>query len=52
MHQQTIAQPAYSLRPLGAPMGIRNGVKPGAGRSNGMPPVHAVVNGGGPVQKA
>ncbi len=50
MHQQAAAQPAYSLRPLGAPMGIRNGGKAGAARSNGMPPVRAVVN-GAPVQK-
>jgi transcriptional regulator with XRE-family HTH domain len=50
MHQQAAAQPAYSLRPLGAPMGIRNGVKAGAARPNGMPPVRAVVN-GAPVQK-
>ncbi|MGA9718088.1 MAG: XRE family transcriptional regulator [Acidobacteriaceae bacterium] len=51
MHQQAVAQPAYSLRPMGAPMGIRNGMKPGATRSNGVPPVRAVVNGGGPMQK-
>lgn len=48
-HQQSIAQPAYNLRPLGAPM-VRNAVKTGAVRPP-MPPVRAVVN-GAPVQKA
>ena len=48
-HQQFIAQPAYNLRPLGAPM-VRNVVKTGAVRPP-MPPVRAVVN-GAPVEKA
>jgi transcriptional regulator with XRE-family HTH domain len=50
MHQAAVAQPAYSLRPLGAPMGVRNGVKPGVPRPNGMSPVRTVVNGAA-VQK-
>ena len=50
MHQQSVAQPAYNLRPLGAPMGVRNGAKPGTARPNQMPPVRAIVN-GAPVQK-
>jgi transcriptional regulator with XRE-family HTH domain len=48
MHQQSVAQPAYNLRPLGAPM-VRNAVKAGAVRPP-MPPVRAVVNGAS-VQK-
>ena len=34
MHQPTVAQPAYSLRPLGAPIGVRGAVK--AARANGI----------------
>lgn len=51
MHQPAVAQPAYNLRPMGAPMGIRNAAKAGTTRPNGMPPVRAVVNDGGPVHK-
>ena len=48
MHQQSVAQPAYSLRPLGAPM-VRDAVKTEAVQPP-MPAVRAVVN-GAPVQK-
>jgi hypothetical protein len=48
MHQQSVAQPAYSLRPLGAPM-VRDAVKTEAVRPP-MPPGRAVVN-GAPAQK-
>ena len=50
MHQTSAGQPAYNLRPLGAPMGLRNGVKPGAVRSSGMPTGRAMVN-STPVQE-
>jgi transcriptional regulator with XRE-family HTH domain len=46
MHQTATAQPAYNLRPLGAPMGLRNGVKPGMARPAAVPATRAVVNGG------
>jgi transcriptional regulator with XRE-family HTH domain len=49
MHQAATAQPAYNLRPLGAPMAMRNGVKPGA-RPPVMPATRSVVN-GNPVQE-
>jgi len=49
MHHQAVAQPAYNLRPLGAPMGLRN-----AARSSMRPPgitsLRAVAN-GGPMPK-
>jgi transcriptional regulator with XRE-family HTH domain len=48
MHPASAAQPAYNLRPLGAPMGVRNAERPGAVRP---PAVHTIVN-GAPVQKA
>jgi transcriptional regulator with XRE-family HTH domain len=51
MHQQAVAQPAYSLRPLGAPMSVRSIPRPGAVRPNGMSQMRAVVNGSA-VQKA
>jgi transcriptional regulator with XRE-family HTH domain len=51
MHQASVAQPAYNLRPLGAPM-IRGAAKTGTVRpSNQVPPMRAVVN-GAPAQKA
>jgi transcriptional regulator with XRE-family HTH domain len=46
MHQTATAQPAYNLRPLGAPMSLRNGVKPGMARPAAVPATRAVVNGG------
>jgi hypothetical protein len=46
MHQTATAQPAYNLRPLGAPMGLRNGVKPAMARPAAVPATRAVVNGG------
>lgn len=49
MHHQTVAQPAYNLRPLGAPMGLRNSAKP-AMRSPGVTGLRAVAN-GSPVPK-
>jgi transcriptional regulator with XRE-family HTH domain len=48
MHAASAAQPAYHLRPLGAPMGVRNAEKPAAVRP---PAVHTIVN-SGPIQKA
>jgi hypothetical protein len=48
MHQASAAQPAYHLRPLGAPMGVRNTEKPAAVRP---PAVRTIVN-GAPVEKA
>jgi mannose-6-phosphate isomerase-like protein (cupin superfamily) len=45
MHQQATAQPAYSLRPLGAPMGVRSAPRPGTARPNGMSQMRALVNG-------
>jgi transcriptional regulator with XRE-family HTH domain len=48
MHQPAVAQPAYNLRPLGAPMGVRNAAKPGAVR----PPVVRTMGNGAPAQKA
>jgi transcriptional regulator with XRE-family HTH domain len=45
MHQTATSQPAYSLRPLGAPMSIRNPAKPVAGKPTAMPSTRAVVNG-------
>jgi transcriptional regulator with XRE-family HTH domain len=51
MHQPSVAQPAYNLRPLGAPM-IRGAVKTGTVRPpSQVPPMRAVVN-GAPAQKA
>jgi mannose-6-phosphate isomerase-like protein (cupin superfamily) len=52
MHQPSVAQPAYNLRPLGAPM-VRGAVKTGAAvrPPSQVPPMRAVVN-GAPVQKA
>jgi hypothetical protein len=44
MHQSATAQPAYNLRPLGAPMGVRNAARPSAGRPSDVP-TRAVVNG-------
>jgi transcriptional regulator with XRE-family HTH domain len=52
MHQTATAQPAYNLRPLGAPMGLRNGVKPGMARPAAVPATRAVVNGGVVQEKA
>jgi transcriptional regulator with XRE-family HTH domain len=48
MHQASAAQPAYNLRPLGAPM-VRGAVKTGTVRP-AMPAMRTVVN-GAPVQK-
>jgi len=45
MHQTATSQPAYNLRPLGAPMSIPNQAKPVAGRPAAMPTARAVVNG-------
>jgi len=45
MHQQSVAQPAYHLRPLGAPMGVRGAMKAGAARPASDSGVRAVVNG-------
>jgi transcriptional regulator with XRE-family HTH domain len=45
MHQTATAQPAYNLRPLGAPMGVRNPVRPNAGRPAAVPATRALVNG-------
>lgn len=50
MHQASVAQPAYNLRPLGAPM-VRGAVKTGTVRPPGqVPPIREVVN-GAPAQK-
>jgi transcriptional regulator with XRE-family HTH domain len=46
MHQTATAQPAYNLRPLGAPMGLRDGLKAGMVRPAAVPAARAVVNGG------
>jgi transcriptional regulator with XRE-family HTH domain len=46
MHQTATAQPAYNLRPLGAPMGLRDGLKAGMVRPAAVPATRAVVNGG------
>ncbi|HEY3991045.1 MAG TPA: XRE family transcriptional regulator [Acidobacteriaceae bacterium] len=56
MHQASVAQPAYNLRPLGAPMGLRDGPRPGAIRQGGVrppsvAPVRQAVN-GAQMQKA
>jgi transcriptional regulator with XRE-family HTH domain len=50
MHQAPAAQPAYNLRPLGAPMGVRSPGKPATART-AVPAVRTMVN-GAPVQKA
>ena len=42
MHHSTVAQPAYQLRPLGTPVGLRNG---GRSTSGPMPGTRVVVNG-------
>jgi transcriptional regulator with XRE-family HTH domain len=52
MHQTAASQPAYNLRPLGAPMNIRNQVRPVAGRPAAMPGTRAVVNGNAIEEKA
>lgn len=52
MHQTATSQPAYNLRPLGAPMNIRNQVRPVAGRPAAMPATRAVVNGNAIEEKA
>ena len=33
MHQQVAAQPAFNLRPMGAPLGLRTGAQPAPGRT-------------------
>lgn len=48
MHPASGAQPAYHLRPLGAPMGVRNTENPSAVQP---PAVRAIVN-GAPIRKA
>jgi transcriptional regulator with XRE-family HTH domain len=50
MHQPSVAQPAYNLRPLGAPMGVRGAAKQEAAQAP-VSAVRVVVN-GSPVQKA
>ena len=50
MHHQALAQPAYNLRPLGAPLGLRNSSRSGM-RPGGITGMRAVAN-GGPVPKA
>src|SRR6201986_1887896 len=46
MHQPSVAQPAYNLRPLGAPMGVRGSAKQGAVHPSApVSSVRAVVNG-------
>lgn len=49
MHHQAVAQPAYTLRPMGAPMALRSSGRP-ALRPAGMIGMRAVAN-GGPVPK-
>ena len=50
MHQTANAQPAYNLRPLGAPMPLRNGPKQAGTRPAAVPTTRAVVN-GNPIQE-
>src|ERR1700760_1108588 len=50
MHPAATAQPAYNLRPLGTPMALRTGVKPGVGRPPTMQASRSVVN-GNPVEE-
>jgi transcriptional regulator with XRE-family HTH domain len=49
MHQTANAQPAYNLRPLGAPMSLRNGAKQATTRPAAVT-TRAVVN-GNPIQE-
>jgi transcriptional regulator with XRE-family HTH domain len=51
MHQQSVPQPAYNLRPLGAPMGVRGGMKTGGVRAAAVPAVRAMVNGNAMQEK-
>jgi transcriptional regulator with XRE-family HTH domain len=44
MHPAAAAQPAYNLRPLGAAMGMRSGVKANALRPPGGPQVRTIAN--------
>lgn len=50
MHQTGATQPAYNLRPLGAPMPLRNGARQAATRPAAVPTTRAVVN-GSPIQE-
>ena len=50
MHPAAAAQPAYNLRPLGAAMGMRSGVKPNALRPPGGPHVRTMA-GSAPMQE-
>jgi transcriptional regulator with XRE-family HTH domain len=50
MHQTANAQPAYNLRPLGAPMPLRNGARQAGTRPAAVPTTRAVVN-GNPIQE-
>ncbi|HEX6770767.1 MAG TPA: XRE family transcriptional regulator [Acidobacteriaceae bacterium] len=45
MHHQSLAQPAYNLRPLGAPMGLRNSGRPALRQAAGMADFRAIANG-------
>jgi len=45
MHQVSVPQPAYSLRPLGASMGVRNAGKPGAVSPSAVPAARSMVGG-------
>ncbi len=47
MHHQSLAQPAYNLRPLGAPMGLRNSPRPALRQAAGMAGIRALANGDG-----
>ncbi len=49
MHPTATAQPAYNLRPLGAPMPLRNGARQVATRPAAVATTRAVVN-GNPIQ--
>src|ERR1700751_69110 len=50
MHQTGATQPAYNLRPLGAPMPLRNGSRQAATSPAAVPTTRAVVN-GSPIQE-
>jgi hypothetical protein len=45
MHLASATQPAYNLRPLGAAMGVRSGVKPNALHPAGVPGVRTMASG-------
>jgi transcriptional regulator with XRE-family HTH domain len=51
MHPASATQPAYNLRPLGAAMGIRNGVKPNVLRPSGVAGVRTMANGASMQEK-